>query len=80
MKTELKKMHWVKSYGINKNFHEKIAQIGHIGSHTRFDSNLARLYNIIHLTRMLTRLHITRMLTRLESNLAITQSCGISYH
>ena len=29
---------------------------------------------------MLTRLYITRMLTRLESNLAITQSCGISYH
>ena len=52
----------------------------HIGSDTRFDSNLARLYNISLLTRMLTRLYITRMLTRLESNLVITQSCGISYH
>ena len=39
-----------------------------------------RLYNISLLTRMLTRLYITRMLTRLESNLVITQSCGISYH
>ena len=58
---------------------KKIA-LRHIGSATRFNSNLARLYNISLLTRMLTRLYITRMLTRLESNLVITQSCGMSYH
>ena len=55
-----------------------ICCFSHICSDTKFDSNLARLYIISHLTRMLTRLYITRMLTRLESKLGITQSCGIS--